>query len=487
MKTPRSRTTILIGTALVAAIFLVYRRTLGNGFVWDDIPYLLQNSHVHDGLTLAGVKWAFGSMERCNWHPLTWISAMIDCGIYGPKLWGHHLTSVLFHAANTLLLMLVLIRMTSRQGSAQAGSLWRSGFVAALFAIHPLHVESVAWIAERKDVLSTFFLMLTLLAYLSYVKRPNWGRYCLVALLFAMGLMAKPMLVTLPILLLLLDYWPLGRKRPVRVLIWEKVPLLALSAASSVVTYIAQRQGHAVAPYPLDLRIENALLSYLRYIGKMVWPSGLAVHYPFPEQGIPAWQVIGAALALTAISLIAVKARKRHPYLLWGWLWYVITLIPVIGIVQVGGQSMADRYTYVPLIGLFVALAWGIPRITRTGVVLASAAMAALMLCSVLQVSYWRNDETMFRRVVSVNDNDAMAHNYLGVTLALQGNLKEGREQFEKALALDPHYPAAHVNMGNLLLTEGDKAQARVHFQEALRSEPDNKEALVRMAEIDRK
>ena len=483
MKKPRGKTaiTVLIAFSLIASVFFVYRRTLDNGFVWDDIPYLLENRHVHDGLTLAGMKWAFTSMERCNWHPLTWISTMVDCGLYGPKPWGHHLTSVLFHAANSVLLMLVLTRMT--------GSIRRSGLVAALFAVHPLHVESVAWIAERKDVLSTFFLFLTILAYLHYVRRPSGGRYSLVALLFAMGLMAKPMLVTLPLMLLLLDYWPLGRfskDRPAMALILEKIPLFMLSAASSAVTYIAQQRSHAVAPYALDLRIENALLSYLRYIGKMLWPSGLAVHYPFPEHGIPAWLVIGASAGLIAISVAVVLARKQRPYLLWGWLWYVITLVPVIGIVQVGGQSMADRYTYVPLIGLFVALVWAIPKFTRAGTVLASGIMVALMLCSVLQVSYWRTDEALFRRVLSVNDSDAMAHNYLGVILAMQGNLRAGGEHFARALALDPDYPAAHVNMGDLRLARGDVAQARAHFQEALKSEPHNKEALARMAEIDR-
>lgn len=305
-----------------------------------------------------------------------------------------------------------------------------------------------------------------------------------------MGLMAKPMLVTLPIILLLLDYWPLGRfaeKPLVRTLIWEKIPLFMLSAASSAVTYIAQQRSHALAPYPLDLRIENALLSYLRHIGKMVWPGGLSVHYPFPEKGIPAWQVILAAAALAGISYIVIKARKQRPFLLWGWLWYVITLIPVIGIVQVGAQSMADRYAYVPLIGLFVALVWSIPKLTRAGVVLAAGALAALALCTVFQVEYWKNDETMFRRVVSVNENDAMAHNYLGVTLAMRGELEEGEEHLIKALALDPRYTAAHDNLGNLLLEKGDKAQARKHFLEALKLDPGDKEAFARMAEIDRK
>jgi len=306
--------------------------------------------------------------------------------------------------------------------------------------------------------------------------------------------MAKPMLVTLPILLLLLDYWPLARMRNaecgtrsrMRHLLWEKIPLLALSAASSAVTYIAQQRSNAVAPYTLDLRIENALVSYLRYIGKMFWPSGLAIHYPFPEHGIPAWQVIGASAGLAAISVAVVLARKRHPYLLWGWLWYVITLVPVIGIVQVGSQSMADRYTYIPLIGLFVAIVWLIPRLNRAGVVLASAAMIALMICSAHQVGYWKNDETMFRRVVSVNDNDAMAHNYLGVILAMRGDLRAGREHFAKALALDPDYPAAHVNMGDLCLEQSNLAQAKAHFQQALKCEPDNSEEMARMDQIDR-
>lgn len=470
---------LAIGVLLALAIVVSYSHTLSNGFVWDDIPYLLQNQHVHAGLTLPGVKWAFTSMDRCNWHPLTWISTMLDCGLYGSQPWGHHLTNVLFHLANTILLFWLLIRLT--------GSVWRSGFVAALFAVHPLHVESVAWVAERKDVLSAFFLFLTMPAYLYYVKRPNWRRYCLVALLFAMGLMAKPMLVTLPIILLLLDYWPLGRftkKHPVRILIWEKIPLLVLSLASSVIAYIAQQRSNAIAPYSLGLRVENALLSYVRYIGKMIWPSRLAVHYPFPEHGIPGRQVIGACLILAAITLIAFRTRKRRPYLLWGWLWYVITLIPVIGVVQVGAQSMADRYTYIPLIGLFVAITWMIPR-TKAVFAIAPAVIVVLMFCTMFQVDYWKNDETLFRRVVSVTEGDAVACNYLGVTLATQGNLKEAEVYISKALTIDPRNVAAHVNMGDLLLEIGNKPAAKAHFEEALKLDPDNKEALLRMGQID--
>lgn len=469
---------ILIAVSLAAATFGVYWQALSNGFVWDDIPYLLQNQHVHEGLTFSGVKWAFTSMERCNWHPLTWISTMLDYRLFGHSPSGYHLVNVLFHIANSILLMTLLIRMT--------GSVWRSGFVAALFALHPLHVESVAWVAERKDVLSTFFMFLTMLAYLRYAKRPNWSSYLLVALLFAMGLMAKPMLVTLPIVLLLLDYWPLGRftkKQPVAKLVWEKVPLLMLSAAASAVTYIAQQRSHALAPYSLGLRIENALVSYTTYIIKMVWPSGLAVHYPFPEHGIPAWEVIGSCAILAAISLTAIKARTRHSYLLWGWLWFLITLVPVIGFVQVGAQSMADRYTYIPLIGLFVAVAWVAPRSIR---VLAPAVIVALMVCTVLQVRYWKNDETLFRRVVAVTDRDAMAYNYLGVTLAMKGEMKQAEDNFLRALAADPKNVAAHVNMGELLLEKKDKAGARVYFQEALQFDPDNSEALSRIAEIER-
>jgi tetratricopeptide (TPR) repeat protein len=469
---------ILIAVSLAAATFGVYWRALSNGFVWDDIPYVLQNRHVQGGLTLSSTKWAFTSMLCANWHPLTWISAMLDYRLFGHSPSGYHLVNVLFHIANSILLMTLLIRMT--------GGVWRSGFVAALFALHPLHVESVAWVAERKDVLSTFLMFLTMLAYLRYAKRPNWSSYLLVALLFAMGLMSKPMLVTLPIVLLLLDYWPLARftkKRPVAKLVWEKVPLLMLSVAASAVTYIAQQRGHALAPYSLGLRIENALVSYTIYIIKMVWPSGLAVHYPFPEHGIPAGEVIGSCAILAAISLTAIKARNRHPYLLWGWLWFLITLVPVIGFVQVGGQSMADRYTYVPLIGLFVAVAWVAPRSIR---VLAPAVIVALMVCTVLQVRYWKNEETLFRRVVSVTDRDALAYNYLGVTLAMKGEMKQAEDNFLRALAVDPHNVAAHVNMGELLLEKKDKAGARVYFQGALKFDPDNPDALSRMAEIER-
>jgi tetratricopeptide (TPR) repeat protein len=486
----------LVTAALAVGVCALYSQVLRNGFVFDDIPYLVENRHIQQGFTLSAIKWAFTAFYCANWHPLTWLSAMLDFRIFGPNPAGHHAVNVLLHAANTVLLLLVLRRMT--------GSLWRSAFVAALFAVHPLHVESVAWVAERKDVLSTLFLLTTIWAYADYAQSPNPRRYALVALTFTFGLMSKPMLVSVPILLLLLDFWPLRRlslgndakkKRAMTVpkLIWEKTPLFALSAVSCVITYFAQQNIGAVVrleKFPLGLRMANALVSYVAYIWKMIWPTGLAVYYPYPVHGIPALLTIGAALILIVISGFAIRAGKRHPYLAVGWLWYVISLVPVIGLVQVGEQSMADRYTYISLIGLFVMIAWGAPELLprlvpvspRLLVAPSLCVIAALSVCAWLQAPYWKSDYTLFFRTVSVTANNKLAHNNLGIQLEGQGKLDEAIVQYRKALEIDPDYADAHLDLGNALLAQGKVTEAVKEYSEVRRINPNDKKASVALA-----
>lgn len=510
----------IIAVCLSVAILAVFWQAVGHEFVFDDEPYVVENQRLQSGLTLSAVKWCFTSTHVANWHPLTWLSHLLDFRFYGLNPSGHHVTNLLFHIANALLLLLVLKRMT--------GSLWRSAFVAALFAVHPLHVESVAWVAERKDVLSTFFWLLTMWAYVRYVERPRPRRYLLVTLALGLGLMAKPMLVSVPIVLLLLDYWPLGRlslgdaEKRNRTwagwkLVWEKVPLFALSAASGVITYLAQQKGGAVIEFerfPLGIRIANALVSYVRYIEKMFWPEGLAAFYPHPLDSLPVWQVAGACLLLAGISVVVIRAARRRPYLGVGWLWYLITLVPVIGVVQVGEQAMADRYTYVPLIGLFVIIAWGAPDLLRRSQrengrvadtatsrrisvspaasflqstilpILAGAVIAALMVCTWLQVGYWHSDMTLFQRAVRVTDRNVLAHNNLGIALAEEGKLEQAVDHYSEALAINPNYVDAHYNLGNAQVEQGKIDEAAQHYEEALRLKPDYQKASLGLANI---
>ena len=371
---------------LTVATFIAFWGVTHSDFInYDDDVYVTENSHILDGVTMDGIKWAFTTSYAANWHPLAWISHMVDIQLFGLDPHRHHLVNLLFHIATALILFLSLCRMTT--------ALWPSALVAALFALHPLHVESVAWVAERKDVLSALFLMLTLRAYVSYVERPGLARRVAVLVCFILGLMAKPMLVTLPFVLLLLDYWPFKRfmqpmpraKRKLTTkrtateqggtyrwslicpLLVEKIPFFVLAALSSMVTYIVQRQGEAVTSLqliPLSLRITNACVSYMIYVRKMLWPTGLAMLYPYPGSW-PAWEVLGAVLFLIGITSMVVSKAQRFPYLAVGWLWYIGTLVPVIGLVQVGPQAFADRYTYIPLIGLFIMTAWGIPELVK--------------------------------------------------------------------------------------------------------------------------
>ncbi len=475
---------LLVSLLLGLITLAVYWQTVNHDFVgFDDPAYITENQHIKNGLTLKSIAWSFSTMSAGNWHPLTWLSHMLDIQFYGMNPKGHHLTNVIFHILSSMLLFLVLRRMT--------GALWKSAFVGALFALHPLHVESVAWVAERKDVLSAFFWILTLWGYVCYVHRQGVGRYMLVLLFFILGLMSKPMIVTLPFVLILMDYWPLNRFRLPHQgcghLILEKVPLFVLSTASCFMTFVAQRGGGAVGSlelYPLSIRIENALVSYVAYITKMVWPYDLAVLYPHP-QTLPWWQVAGAGILLILIFLIIFKTMKQRPYLAVGWLWYVGGLVPVIGIVQVGSQAMADRYTYIPLIGLFIIIAWGIPELVeqwrskRKGLTLiATMTLLILTTNTCLQIRHWADSITLFGHALHVTENNYYMHNNFGLALATQGRTKEAIKHYSESLRLAPMYDLAHCNLGIALISEGEFPAASIHFSEALRIDPKNTDAL---------
>jgi tetratricopeptide (TPR) repeat protein len=472
-----SKRVLLACLVLIAASAIVYAPVRHFGFVtWDDPQYVYANVHVAQGLTWQGVRWAFTSTESVNWHPVTWLSHMLDVQLYGMNAGPQHLTNLLLHILNTLLLFGLLYRMTGAWG--------RSVFVAGLFALHPLHVESVAWIAERKDVLSTLFGMLAMWAYVTYVRRPGWRRYLPVLVFFALGLMAKPMLVTLPFVLLLLDFWPLQRvelEGGVTPLVKEKLPLLALAAISSIVTFLVQLNGGAVlglVRVPWALRLANALASYLAYIGKMLWPVRLAAFYPLGTSP-PLLQACLGALLLIGMTLFAIRAGRRHGYLLTGWLWYVGTLIPVIGLVRVGDQSMADRYAYVPLIGLFLIAAWGAPDFVarwRYGrLALPVAAACILLTCAALanaQIGYWNGDTALWQHALDATADNYLAENNVGEILMKQGRTGEAIPHFVEALRIKPDCAEAQNNLGAVLMGQGKLDDAAQHFVEALRIRP---------------
>jgi Flp pilus assembly protein TadD len=502
-----------ISLGLVAANVVVYAAVRNHGFVnFDDPRYVSENAAITGGLTWRGMVWAFTTGHQSNWHPLTWLSHMLDLELYGMNPGGHHVTNLFLHIVNTLLLFGVLYRMT--------GTLGRSGFVAALFAVHPLHVESVAWIAERKDVLSTLFWMLTLWSYVSYVRQPQRSRYVLVVVLFALGLMSKPMLVTLPFVLLLIDYWPLGRitldgaagpdRRRVtqsshQLRMWlhllrEKLPLFALVIVSSIITFVAQRRGGSVGgldAFPIISRVENALISYVAYMWKMMWPSRLGAFYPFPPS-FSTWRIIVAAAILIAISGIAIRAATRHPYLIVGWLWYLGTLVPVIGLVQVGGQSMADRYTYIPLVGLFVMVAWGVPALLarprrapgaierapasgRIGAIrfqriaLVTAALVVITAFTAAarnQVQHWRSPTAIWEHTLEVTGENAVAHYSLGSFLIETGRAADAVTHLSEAVRINPRNAGAQSDLGAALLQQGKGNEAIARFAEAARLTP---------------
>jgi len=477
--------TISILLALTFAILVVYSQVQYHDFVnYDDPVYIADNPMVQGGLSWDGTRWAFESEMASNWHPLTWLSHMLDVQLFGKKPAGHHLTNIFFHLANTLLLFLILKEMTTAPG--------RSALVAAMFAIHPLHVESVAWIAERKDVLAAFFWCITMVFYVGYVKRPSKMKYLAVLFFYIMGLMSKPMVVTLPFVLLLLDFWPLqrlspagtGRQRSRMVLgplIYEKIPLFFFSLLSCIITYHVQEKGRSVGSLrfmPLSVRISNASIAYMDYLDKTLWPRDLAVFYPYHDTVFLS-KALGAALLVLFISLFAVYARKRFPYLFVGWFWYLGTLIPVIGLVQVGMQAAADRYTYLPLIGIFMILSWGLGQIILTlpgkRIVLSICSLLLLSLWTFTSwhhVSYWNNSISLFEHALSVTRENSVAHLNLGEALSKAGRNSEAMQHYREALRINPASSQAINNMGLELEHRGQHREAEEYYRRALRLDP---------------
>ena len=500
------RITIVIYLFLIAISLAVFGQTLRYDFVnFDDDVYVYKAPAIQAGLTVKGLALAFTSPHARNWHPLTTISHMLDCQLYGLKASGHHATNVLLHTIAVLLLFRVLWQMT--------GALWKSATVAALFAVHPLHVESVAWVSERKDVLSAVFFLLMLGAYFRYTRARSVTRYLAVAVLFVAGLMSKPMLVSAPVILLLLDYWPLRRfeqlsltkerakaaksgdqRRVRRDLFLEKVPLLAIAAGSCVITFILQKRATgAIPPLPFLWRIENAVVTYVIYVWETLWPARLAVFYPHPNDTLTIWEILLAIGLLLAMTIAAIVFRRKGPYLFVGWFWYVGMLLPVIGLVQVGEQGHADRYTYLPHIGLFVLAVWLVADVTaasqrRSRVAVASAVIiiVALGWASFIQASYWRNSETLWTHALAVTSNNDVAHNNLGYLCADRGELDKAISHFETALRIrsskrDPHYSVGsafvQVNLADALSRKGQPDEAIVHYDEAIKSQPNYADA----------
>ena len=451
---------LLIYLALLLATFAVYAQVRHFDFVnYDDPDYTTGNVHVRQGLTGQGLEWALTSRDAANWFPVTWVSHMMDAQFFGLDSGWDHLHNVLLHALAAILLFIFLGRAT--------GTLWRSALVAFLFALHPLHVESVAWVAERKDVLSACFWFLTLWAYVRYTERPGWGRYLAVVLGFCLGLMAKPMVVTLPFVLLLLDYWPLAyMQKGWRKAVLEKIPLIGLSGAAAAITYLVQDHAGAVKAVPLGTRLANATLSYAIYLEKTFWPSRLAVFYPYPRD-FAFLPILGGAFLLAGVTSGVIVLRRRLPYLLTGWGWFVVTLVPVIGLVQVGGQARADRYMYIPMVGLLIMVVWGAAEILerlRAKVLAVPVAAAACLACAALswiQVGNWRNSETLFRHALEVTSENSVANHNLGNTLmASPGRLSEAIPYLETAVRIDPDSVPAHTDLGSALARSGRTARS---------------------------
>jgi tetratricopeptide (TPR) repeat protein len=490
---------LVICLLLALVTLAVYWPVTGHQFIiFDDDDYITQNSHVTAGLTWPGIGWAFTTDHAANWHPLTWISHMADCQVYGVKPGGHHFTNVLFHITNTLLLFFLLKQMT--------GSVWRSTFVAAFFAWHPLHVESVAWAAERKDVLSTFFWLLTLMAYARYAQSVTGDKwrltsdnpaipspvtrhpslfYALALFLFACGLMSKPMVVTLPFVLLLLDFWPLQRLQLSTInyqlffrLVIEKIPFFALSFVGSLVTYLVQKTNGAVSPVSVFSRAESVLLTYARYISKTFWPVDLSIVYPY-RYSWPAIFVIGTALLLVIWSALFIYRAKKNPYLLVGWFWFFGTLVPTIGVVQVGAQSMADRYMYIPSIGLFIIVVWGLndlfdlfPERKKFLPLLGGVALAGCLMVTSLQLTYWQNSISLFLHAIGVTTDNYVADNCLGKAFEMAGKKDEALVLYLEAVRIEPRFPQSQFNLAMSLLEQGQPDEGFKHLAAAALLDP---------------
>ncbi len=522
---PGVRFEFVICLCLILAILFIYYQTKNFDFVLlDDDVYILNNPHVSRGLNSENVAWAFSSSHGGFWIPLTWLSYMVDSQLHGLNAGYYHVTNLILHILNTLLLFAVFRLMT--------GNLWQSGFIAALFAVHPVHVESVAWVSERKDLLFALFWILTMWSYHRYVCKPSFRRYGIVLLFFVAGLMSKPMIITLPFVLLLLDYWPLerlrsavghpaGAARPSRtaaVIVLEKVPLILMSFGASVLTFALQKAHGAVSAIdsaPMVQRILQVPVTYVNYMIKMVWPRDLTAVYPY-SPNIPVWQIAGSCLLLGLFSVLAIKQLKKHPYLAVGWLWFLGTLVPVIGLIKIGAHAMADRYTYMTFVGLYIMLAWGVPdllnslRIKKFALASAAAALVvAFMLIARNQTTHWVDSVRLFSHAINVNPDNFLAQRNIGLALSYRGDLDravghfkqalrinptsarcfndigtvlmvkgryaESIGYFEKALYYEPDYPKAHNNLGLVLMTQKKYSEAAVHFQAALKSNPDFK------------
>ncbi len=529
---------LLVALCLITGIILIYIKVQNFDFVgYDDELYVTENLHVQKGVSLEGIKWAFTTFHSANWHPLTWLSHMLDCELYGLNPAGHHLTNIEFHIANALLLFIILFKIT--------GAIWRSAFVATLFALHPLHVESVAWVSERKDVLSTFFGLLAIAAYSRYVINSSAKYYILVIAFLSLGLMAKPMLVTIPFVLLLLDFWPLERfqyqrdfyftsektrgdalRRNLQIIL-EKIPLVIPVVISCIVTFIAQKSEGAVksiGALPLKSRIANTFVSYVNYVLKAIWPHKLAVFYPHPGNTLPLWQSVGGALLIIVVCYGAIWKAKKYPFIPVGLFWYLGTLVPVIGLVQVGNQAMADRYTYIPLIGIFIIVSWGAPELFKEWRfqkiflgISAAILLVALSWKSFFQLNSWKNGIVLFEHAVSVTDNNYLAHNNLGKAYESidldkavshyekavkirpddemvffnlgnafleKGNIDDAVRHYLKALNIKPDYPAALNNLGGALVKKGDYDEAIYYFKTAIRTESKEADARMNLASV---
>jgi len=468
----------------VGMTWAVFGQTRGYDFVnYDDRVYVAENPQIQAGLTWQNVIWAFTHVHSNNWHPLTTMSHMFDCQFFGLNPGAHHLVNVALHIANVVLLFLLLQQLTA--------SVWSSAFVAALFAIHPLHVESVAWVSERKDVLSGLFFFLTVFAYLRYTRKPGIARYITMSIFFVCGLLSKPMLVTLPAILLLLDYWPLGRFRRSTVtnLVLEKIPLLVLSIGSAIATLIAQRGAIVeIEHFPLSWRAANALSVYLIYIWQMIWPAKLATIYPHPGR-LPVWETIGAGALLGLITIAVLFARKQRPYLMSGWLWYLIMLVPVIGLVQVGSQGHADRYTYLPQIGLYIAVTWSIVDVSKSVryrypafAVAGSVIIALFAWRASIQTAYWHDSERLWNRTLAVTKQNDVAHFMFGQFLLKTHRLAEAIAQFQIVLIKNPFDPYANFQIGSAFVQEGEFDAAAEHFERTLKVQPENTDAETNLA-----